>query len=71
MCLEDVILLGYDTASWGNGNIRIQLPYDAVAYSCRLLCYAAVRTSKLTKYFFESKKYFSSGVSLVLTNNFC
>jgi len=70
VCLEDVILLGYDTVLWGNGNLRIQLPCDAVSYLSRILCYDAVRNSKLTKYFFQSEKCVSFGTLLVFTNIF-
>jgi hypothetical protein len=58
ICLEDAVLLGYDTVLCGNGNIRILLPCDAVSNPSRILCYATVRTPKLTKYLFQSEKYF-------------
>jgi hypothetical protein len=70
ICLEDAILLGYDTVLWDNGNVRIQLSCDAVSYPSRILCYAAVRNSELIKYFFQSEKCVSFGTSLVFTNIF-
>lgn len=56
--LEDAALQGYDTVLCGNVNIRILLPCDAVSNPSRILCYATVRTSELTKYLFQSEKYF-------------